>query len=212
MLQLVIQYMVTSLTNASLFGKVHGLVSFITVGEKTYPALYESNGKYRNTPLDPSKWFGVAYFRKNGPVTFSQNGIEQFKPCAVPVQVTIPLKLVCTIKKSELNCDDEFASDELAMYIGKLLSDINSIRAELKARRVTFNVDQYITDPNEIMSSERQGLENTVKSEYAYLSMDIEVQIDTTKDCMFDYCNGLAILDYDLSGINDFNNKTINYQ
>lgn len=208
MLQILVQYMVNKLTDANLFGKVHGLVSLITIGDKTFPALYKGTGRNTTAQLDPAKWFGVAYFRKNGAVSFTQGGIEQFKPCAVPVQITIPMKLICTIKKDALKCDDVFASDELAMYIGKLLSDINGIRTEVKAKRVTFNVNEYITDPREIVSEELIGLENTIKSEYAYLSMSIEVQVDTTKDCMFDYCGGVLI-DEVADQVVDQNNNNI---
>ena len=64
---------------------------------------------------------------------------------------------------------------------------------DLKAKRVTFNVESYTTNGKAIMDEEFNGFDVPLKSDYAYISLSLYVEIQTTKACMFDYCPSVII-------------------
>lgn len=192
MIQAIISYMQGKLDVAGIFQKNFGLTELVERENRVFPLLYEGNGKMK-MEFQPNKWFGVSYFRKNGNVSFAEGSFPSFKPCEVPVTINVPLKFICSIKKAKLKCDDNYAGDELAFYIAKLFEDINSIRIDLKAKRVTFVVGEYSTDSQKVLDGEFSGMEAIFKPEYVYLSMDIEINVQTTKECMFEYCGGVII-------------------
>jgi len=192
MIQAIISYMQGKLDVAGIFQKNYGLTELIERENRVFPLLYEGNGKMK-MEFQPNKWFGVSYFRKNGNVSFSEGSFPSLKPCEVPVTVTVPLKFICSIRKAKLKCDDNYAGDELAFYIAKLFEDINGLRTDLKAKRVTFVVGEYSTDSQKVLDGEFSGMDAIFKPEYVYLSMDIEINVQTTKECMFEYCGGVII-------------------
>jgi hypothetical protein len=195
MIQQVVRYMQNKLDAETIFQSNYGLTELIERDGKVFPLFYESNGKYK-MDFQPNKWFGASYFRKNGDISFSTGDFPSFKPCEVPVTITIPLTFIGSIRKAKLKCDDNYAGDDLAFYIAKIFEDINGLRIELSAKRVTFAVGKYSTDSQSIINTEFRGVDVVFKPEYAYLSMEIEVQIQTTKECMFNYC-GAYIIDED---------------
>jgi hypothetical protein len=120
MIQQIIQYLINKLDNEKLFQKNYSLTNLIDSGGKIFPLFYESNGKYK-LDFNPNKWFGVSYFRKDGDISFSDGTFPSLKPQEMPVSIRIPLKFIGTIKKDKLLCDDNYSSDNLALYIIKLL-------------------------------------------------------------------------------------------
>jgi hypothetical protein len=192
MIQQIIQYLINKLDNEKLFQKNYSLTNLIDSGGKIFPLFYESNGKYK-LDFNPNKWFGVSYFRKDGDISFSDGTFPSLKPQEMPVSIRIPLKFIGTIKKDKLLCDDNYSSDNLALYIIKLFQDINSMRVDLRAKRVTFNVDSYTTDGKAIMDEEFNGFDVALKTDYAYISLSLYIEIQTTKECMFDYCPSVII-------------------
>lgn len=192
MIQKAIQYLVNELNEVGLFQKVYGLTELIEIDGKVFPMFYLGNGKYEKN-FSPNKWYGNAYFRKNGSITFPSSSFTSYKPCEVPIGINIPLTFVSTIKRSKLKCDSNYSSDFLAFYISGLFENVNGLRAEIDAKRVVIKVDSFTTDAKEIVDSELKGLDNTIKTDYAYLMMNLSIQIDTTKACMPDYCDGVII-------------------
>ncbi len=191
MIEKVVKYLQTQVESASIFQEVLGLTELIEVDGKTFPLMY-SNNKYL-MDFKPNRFFGVGYFRKNGNVGFSSGDFPDYKPCNVPVSVSIPLKFIGTILKSKLKCNDNYAGDNVAFYVAKKFEGINNIRTELNAKRVTYEVGEYSTDGNEILSQELSGIDKVFDPKYLYLSMDIVVEVQTTKGCMFDYCPSVLI-------------------
>jgi hypothetical protein len=192
MIQQIIQYLINKLEADKLFQKNYSLTELIENSGRIFPLFYENNGKYK-LDFNPNKWFGVSYFRKNGDISFSDGTFPSMKPQEMPITIRIPLKFIGTIKKNKLVCDDNYASDNLALYIIKLFEDINGLRVDLRAKRVTFNVDSYTTNGQSIMDEEFNGFDVALKPDYAYISLSLYVEIQTTKECMFDYCPSVII-------------------
>jgi len=207
MIQTIVRYMQNKLDAETIFQRNYGLTELIERDGRVFPLFYETDGKYK-LDFQPNKWFGVSYFRKNGNVSFADGNFPSLKPCEVPVTVTVPLKFICSIKKAKLKCDDNYAGDDLAFYIAKLFEDINGLRTELKAKRATFVVGEYSTDSQKVLDSEFNGMDAIFKPEYVYLSMDIEINVQTTKECMFDYCGGV-IIDEDADKVVDSRNNKL---
>ncbi len=192
MIQEVIQFLINKLDASGLFQKNYPLTDRVDVGGKIFPMFYEGNGKYK-IDFSPNKWFGVSYFRKNGDLTFSDGNFPSLKPQETPILIRIPLIFIATIKKDKLKCDSNYSSDDLALYIVKLFKDINAMRVDLKAKRVTFNVESYKTNPKEIMDEEFSGYEVGINTNYAHISLSLYVEIETTKECLFEYCPSVII-------------------
>lgn len=191
MIEKVIKYLQSKVSDAGIFQSTLGLTELIEIDGKTFPLIY-SDGKYKQD-FKPNKWFGLGYFRKRGNVSFAVGTFPDYKACNVPVEVTIPLKFIGTIKKDKLKCDNNYAADNVAFFIAKQFEDINGIRTELSAKRVDYNVGEYTTDAKEVVSQEFAGIEKMWNADYLYLSMDINIIVQTTKGCMFDYCDGVII-------------------
>lgn len=192
MIQEVVKFLVNKLDASNLFQKNYTLTELVDYGGKTFPLFYEGNGKYK-LDFTPNKWFGVSYFRKDGEITFANGNFPSMKPQETPIQIRIPLKFIGTIKKDKLNCDDNYSSDDLALYVAKLFQDINSMRVDLRAKRVTFNMDSYNTSPKEIMDEEFNGFDVQINTKFAHISLSLYVEIETTKECMYDYCPSVII-------------------
>lgn len=207
MIQQIIQFLINKLDSSGIFQKNYPLTDLIDSNGKIFPLFYESNGKYK-LDFNPNRWFGISYFRKNGDIGFSDGTFPTMKPQEMPISIRIPLKFVGTIKKSKLLCDDNYASDNLALYVIKMFEDINSMRVDLKAKRVTFNVESYTTNGKIIMDEEFNGFDVPLKTDYAYISLSLYVEIQTTKECMFDYCPNV-IIDENEDKVIDQNNDKI---
>ena len=192
MIQEVVKFLTNKLDDSKLFQKNYSLTERVDSNGKMFPLFYEGNGKYK-LDFSPNKWFGVSYFRKNGDVTFSNGNFPTMKPQETPIQIRIPLRFIGTIKKDKLVCDDNYSSDDLALYIVKLFQDINSMRVDLNAKRVTFNLESYNTNPKEIMDEEFEGFEVAINTKFAHISLSLYIEIETTKECMFDYCPSVII-------------------
>lgn len=192
MIQQVVKFLVNKLDASGLFQKNYTLTERVDSGGKIFPLFYEGNGKYK-LDFTPNKWFGVSYFRKNGEITFTNGTFPSMKPQETPIQIRIPLKFVGTIKKDKLVSDDNYSSDDLALYIARLFQDINSMRIDLSAKRVTFNMESYTTEPKEIMNEEFDGFDVQINTKFAHISLSLYVEIETTKECMFNYCPSVII-------------------
>lgn len=192
MIQIIVKYLQNILSSENIFQKVYGLTEQVEVDGKTFPLFYDGNGKF-NFKFEPKKWYGVAYFRKSADITFSDTAFPSAKPCETPISVEIPLKFVCSIQRNKISCDDNYSGDNLAFYVAKLFQDINSIRRDLQAYRVTYSMGAYKTNAMEIFSEELEGLDVKYNPEFIYLSMDLNVNVQTTKECMFDICGGIII-------------------
>ena len=101
MIQTIVRYMQNKLDAETIFQRNYGLTELIERDGRVFPLFYETDGKYK-LDFQPNKWFGVSYFRKNGNVSFADGSFPSLKPCEVPVTVTVPLKFICSIKKSFL--------------------------------------------------------------------------------------------------------------
>lgn len=192
MIRIITRYLQNKIDETKLFQNNYGLTDLVTIDDKTYPMFYIGNGKYIQK-FEPNKWFGVSYFRKNGDISFSEGSFPSIKPQETPISISIPLTFIATIKKDRLKSDDNYIGDEVAFYIAKVFSDINSLKQELTAKRVTIYINNYSTDGKVIINNEFEGYDVKIKPEYLYLSMEIEVSVETTKQCMLDYCDSLII-------------------
>lgn len=172
---------------ADRFDKFYQLVEQIEVSEdKFLPKQYKSDGQYE--PINFDNFAGVGYFRIKEPVEISE--AESQTPKAV-YDFKYSLRLVACVKKTIIGRDDPYSCDTLCLTLIKDLESANrNIMYDLAARRGTVEVTGYQTDAKEIVKQEFSGVENfkSVPYEYCLISLDINIIINTTKECINNYC------------------------
>lgn len=208
MIDIIIKYCENNLKDLNLYEKLYGMAELIknTKGQQ-YPLVYKSDGNLIHV-TEFSDWYGMGYFRKDGTVSFEpDNDANVYSPCQNNIIMTVPLKFVGSVKKSLLK-DDAFTCDRVAITTMKALQNKNpKMRGELNASQVYFDVTAYETDPQKIFNREYDQ-DNKIKYEYCYVSVDFEVRVHTTKECITNFC-GSILVDQDENPLIDQNNNQL---
>lgn len=195
MIDKLITYLNNQIRTTNLIQKQYALAELVQdANGKTYPLLYESDGNFKHVS-EFSDWYGLSYFRKNGDITSEPDDSENYIPCSDQLLIRVPLKLVCTVLKSQLTCDDEYANDRVAFALIKVIAAKNpGVRYDVKASRLFFDVVSHSTDKREILAGEYSDLEGVnINYEYCYISINLVARIYISKECMLDICPDVLV-------------------
>ncbi len=184
MLSDVILYLNNRIESLGYFNKIFCLAEKIEREGRVYPAIYNTNNEYLEINLD--EFGSVCYWRKNGDVSFS----EQQSETSIGTQYTstIPLKLLCFIKKED-STNDQYLSDNLSNSIISALTINSSVLKQiLKAKRATVKATKYVTDHISVGNEEYDNIKFESRYTHAYFSIDFELTILTNSNCYSDLC------------------------
>jgi hypothetical protein len=211
MIETLVKYLNNQIGETNLFDKRFGLAEQVEVEGKTYPLIYLSSGNLKHV-TEISDWLGMSYFRQDGNETVGTDA-ENYIACAIPLEITYPLKFVGTIKRDKLKKDDGYAADRVIQtLIKKIIDNASQIRSELNAKKVTFTVTSSTSDRKIIIEEEYPGVDEIqVNWEYIYISLDIEAKVFITKECLDDYC-GDILVDENENVLIDQNNNELEAQ
>ena len=169
-----------------MFTDVYGLCELVNKDGKTYPAWYKGGGEYADvSQFDRSD--GVAYFRKNGS-SKKEKAEDQFQVTSCGgniIKLSMPLRVVCLLRKDKANCDDAYAVDNLAIKISDTLELSSGLGTQLNIIESTVTVSEYNTDQYAVLKQEYISPSvSIVNSSYAYFSIDITVDLIYDKTCI----------------------------
>lgn len=190
MIPIIVNNLGEKITLTKIYSKVICFAELVTDGEgKVQPKAYTSNGQLINVS-DFDNTAGVAYFRKNGKINFerSTNTDNQRTACEEMIQLNIPLRFVGMVQKKQFT-DDAFTDDRIAFQIIKVLEEKHaSIIAQLEARAVSIEVQDYDTDSINILSEEYKGIERKDFSyTMSYIAINFQAVVLMSKEC-FEEC------------------------
>lgn len=193
MIEILVKYLNNRIEETNLFDKRFGLAEQVEIEGKTYPLIYLSDGNLKHV-TEISDWLGMSYFRQNRNETIG-NDTENFIACAVPLEITYPLKFVGTIKRSKLVKDDAYSADRVIQFLTKtIIENASRVRSELNAKKVTFAITAATSDRKTILEQEYPGVDGiSINWEYIYISLDIEAKVFINKDCIADYCGDILV-------------------
>lgn len=189
MIKDVIEHLRAQLLTTNLFSKVWGLCELINKDGKTYPAFYKGGGSYDDVSQF-DRYDGSAYFRTLSEVSMSEVE-EEFKTtsCGSLVEFNLSLRLVCVVKRDKLECDDAYGVHEFAAMITKVIDNPSGLGNVLNASSASSRVVRYSTTGHDILNQEyRNPSINEFNTSFAYLSMDIELNIVKDKYCIDVIC------------------------
>jgi hypothetical protein len=166
-------------------------------GDFVFPAQYVGGGDLQMIEFDSA---GFAYFRKDGEIT--QSIVDNDFGQSQWYEVTIPLKLVAMVNRSDVGGDTAFSPDALARQLASSLTFKNGdLRTALTAAKTQVNAANWITDPEQIWSDETEGT-GVLEPDYsrAFIAMSVTVTVTADERCIQNLCEA----DTDILHIFDF--------
>lgn len=173
---------------APFVDKFYPLVKTLTNGDKTFPAYYTGRNNYTQIKID--NFNGVAYLRQHADPVANSNDGNELVACRTELNIVYPIKLVFAIPRTKLKNDDEFAEDNLVGDLIRVIASKNSsIKAGLKATRVSVIPGSWSTDAAKVWNEETSGT-GTVDINYKliYGAIDFNVTVDIYADCIKQSC------------------------
>ena len=192
MIKDIITYLNAKIATVGYFDTVYCLADKIKKGDKLYPAIYNGANEYQDIVLDDNLG-SISYWRKAGDVTISD---EDNQTTAVGVQynMTIPLKLVCFVKKENNDTNDQYFADNLcASLIANLTTNTSALKTAMKAKKVSIIADKYVTDGRSVINEEFDNITYEPNYSHALFSIDFTISIITNNQCYSDLCDSLPI-------------------
>lgn len=190
MLNTIIVTINTRISTLNLFEQVYGLCNQITKEDKKFPAQY-CNGEYKQvSDFDLHK--GIVYHRQTGAISLDQIEEESISDNDPFYQRTFPLRVVAVIKKSLLPIEnDAYMESRVAQDFLSVLAQANTkaLRQGLGVDGVTFEVENIITDREEIFKDEYSGFEKDFfRYEFLYIAIDYNVLVSGSISCFEPIC------------------------
>ena len=180
-----IDYFNVKLTTLDYFNKVLCLAEKIERKGQSYPAIYTANGEYKQINLDT--YGTVSYWRKNGDVSISEQTNATLSK-GVQYETTIPLKLICFLKRDVYANDQYFADTLCQEIIGYLTTNNSALKSEMKAKKVSLIGKSYKTDSREVGLGEYDNIEFEARYTYVYFSIDFDLKIISNNNCYNNIC------------------------
>lgn len=185
MLEILIEFLNSRIASTGYINKVNCLAEKIEAGGKVYPAMYVKN-EYKQIDLDLSG--SISYWRKNGEISYSDSE-NSSKVGQIEYTTSVPLKLVCFVKKGTENNTVYFADSLVEVLKSALSSNTAILKTVLKAKKCTITATKYDTDGRNVSSGEYSGIEFTPRYTHAYFSIDFEVKVVSNQNCYNDICD-----------------------
>jgi hypothetical protein len=162
------------------FDKINLLCEQIEKDGKKFPAQYFDKNWHK--ALDIDKVNGTAYWRLNGVVRNTPE--TDLVANNILIGMTIPLKLVAFVPYSKFKKDNSYRELNMAAEIQKVLTGtFPTLRRALKAQKLTAFATSYNTNRDNVWSEETEGL-NKPKFEFAIVSIELDVKLEISKDCI----------------------------
>lgn len=188
----IITYLNAKINNVGYFNTIYCLAEKIKRGEEIYPAIYIGNNEYKDIVLDDTG-ANTSYWRKNGDVTISDQ-TNQTTAIGVEYLMTIPLKLVCFIKKENNSTNDQYFADNIsASLIANLTTNTSALKTAMKAKKVSIIANKYSTDSRSVAAEEFDNISYEPSYNYSLFSIDFDITIITNNQCYSDLCSDLPI-------------------
>lgn len=187
MLDLVIQYINLKLSLTDYFQKNYCLTTLVeTDGGEVYPAAYISKGNFEKVNLDA--FDGTSYIRLREQPTSARNG-NRYTP-KPRVDITIPLRVVYSIRKSKLTTDDAYSEDRIARSLQKQLESdpldlVNSLGADAVTVTVSgSSIGKELWDDETANTGKYQP-----KYDIVYAAIDFDVVATFKQGCIPSECD-----------------------
>lgn len=192
MIKDIITYLNAKINTVGYFDTVYCLADKIKKGDKLYPAIYNGANEYQDIVLDDNLG-SISYWRKSGDVTISDED-NQTTAIGVQYNMTIPLKLVCFVKKENNDTNDQYFADNLcASLIANLTTNTSALKTAMKAKKVGIIADKYVTDGRAVINEEFDNITYEPNYSHALFSIDFTVSVITNNQCYSDLCDALPI-------------------
>lgn len=148
MIEAVISYINTNLTNLNIFKEVKGLTELITEDDKTFPAIYTGKDNLRFiTSYDFRN--GLIFHLKNG--TASMEDLDRVISSSAYRQYSHPMRAVM-IHGRNIYQDNNYSQEYVANNIVNAINrrSIPSLRPVIGVDRVAVNVTNYSTNKEDL--------------------------------------------------------------
>ena len=108
--------------------------------------------------------------------------------------MTIPLKLVCFVKKENNDTNNQYFADNLCVsLIANLTTNTSALKTAMKAKKVSIIANRYVTDGRAVIADEFDNIDYEPKYTHSLFSIDFTVSIITNNQCYSDLCDALPI-------------------
>lgn len=192
MVKQVFEYLAEKLAALQMFEQVIPIAEIIDKADGSFPAYYVGKGNYR--PIDLSAHAGVGYFRKLAAAQFAKSDRETFVGSETLEEVTLPIRLVLSIKKDILNIDTGFASSYLFEEMIRVFSGNHPILAD---KAGVTDVEVFMKDSEDdrlkIFANEYTG--STLRElpyDWIMVMVDMDVKLLFNKNCINKFCDGYS--------------------
>ena len=115
---------------------------------------------------------------------------QQLVACDKMQEITYGMRLVAGIPRDLMECDDEFAKQDVVDRFRRFLTDAEStIKNSVNAARVIVSVTNYETSTRSIQEAEYENPGRNLSTSYVFVMMDVDMVIRIRKSCLEDQCN-----------------------
>lgn len=131
--------------------------------------------------IDPS----FVYWRKTGDISTSVID-DQFISGKVAYDISIPLRLVAILNRTETPENDEYSPDRMALYLIKLCTFRGKNHGiDIPARKIQMSSTDYSTDTENILDEEMPNLKlKDYKKIKSVISIDFELEVVIRAECI----------------------------
>lgn len=192
MIDKVITYINTQISDLNIFKDVKGLCEFVEQEESSeysttiikFPAYYNGKGQLLNV-TDYDFRNGVIFHLKNGDVTSEQ--LESMRSETKFLKYTFPIKLVCMHLKQTID-DSAYTPDKFGLNLMSKVNQlsINPLRSILKANKIYVNANSYTTD-KDALDDIFQNVEIVFRQELVIVTLDYQIFVEAYQKCFNPY-------------------------
>lgn len=200
MLKDCIEYMNVVLEATDYFKKCYGLVVLVRKKEgdvvNEFPAEYAGLGEY-NPVTNFDQENGSIYWRLTGDIKDTELYVNT--QAARVIQRTYPLRMIYVAKRSQLGENDNaYSEDKMSIYLLKVMKGREKVMREtVGAKQITFIPNSSDFNGYSVAESEFINIEYNNRSSYMIGSIEFDLQVTISKDCVDDF----SISDTDINAV-----------
>jgi hypothetical protein len=190
MLEIIIPYINTKIGTLDMFSNFYGLCEIIKKDDKSFPAEY-CKGEYKQVS-DFDKKRGTVYHRLTGNISKAEAEDDTNVSCDPFYSMTFPLRTVVCIDKKFLKGigNDAYLENKIGHNISNVLAESNNrtLRQDLSADSVIIEVEELITNKEELFSEEYDGYDkNFIRYEFLYIAINYKIIVTGNVSCFEEY-------------------------